>query len=168
MDLTIDTAELQQALREGPAVLSKHMDRAIGRVVLTMANDARQAAPKATSQLTGSVLTSRPSALEGRVEVAAEHGVYVERGTGVYGPGGTPSGKLPPVANIVDWLKARRIEPRNPGDSLEDAAFAIARKIARTGTPPQPFLQPSFDRNKADAERRINAAIDAALAEIAA
>lgn len=164
MDLRLDTAELQQALREGPAVLSKHMDRAIGRIVLTMANDARQAAPKAFSQLSNSIHTSRTSLLEGRVEVAAEHGLYVEQGTRPR----RDRNNTPPEANILDWLRIKGIEPNSPSMDQEELAFVIARSIALRGTPAQPYLAPSFERNKADAERRMNAAVDAALAEIAA
>lgn len=168
MELRIDSAELQQALSKGPAVLSKHMDRAIGRIVLQMANDARQGAPKAFSQLTNSILTSQPSALEGRVEVAAEHGLYVEQGTGRQRAGGGAYRSPPPAPSIEDWIKIVGIEPNDPSMSSEDLSFLIARSIATKGTPPRPFLQPAFDNNKADAERRMNAAIDAALAEIAA
>lgn len=160
MELTLDNAGLRRAMARGPATLSKHMDRAIGRIVLEMANAARQNAPKATSQLTGSIITRRPNPLEGLVEVGAEHGLYVEVETGPQG--------LPPVQNILDWINVRNIQPNDPDTSEEDLAYLIARRIATRGIKAQPFLQPAFDDRKAAAERRMNTAIDSALREMGA
>lgn len=169
MELEINSAALQAAIAAGPAVLTKHMDRAIGRVVQTMGRAGRRNAPKAFSQLTNSIQVRRPDALSGEVIVGAEHGFYVEHGTGQFGPGSAIGlHRMPPVASILDWVKLRQIQPDDPDMSQEDLAFVIAKAIATTGTPAQPFLQPAFDDNKAAAEARLNAAIDAALEEIGA
>lgn len=166
MELTLDTVDLRRAIALGPQALARHMDRGIDRVVRDWARDARLNSPESFGELRNSISFRRPSALEGITFVGVDYGPMVEQGTGVYGPEGLPSEILPPVENILDWVKKSGITPRNPGDDQVDVAFAIAQSIAQGGTPAQPFLGPAFDDNRAAAERRLNAAIDAALAEI--
>lgn len=75
----------------------------------------------------------------------------------VHGPPtefGRRPGVMPPVEPIRRWAKRKGID--------EDAAFAIALKIAREGTPPAPFLFPSFEEERPKFLRRLQRALDAA------
>lgn len=63
---------------------------------------------------------------------AAEYAPFVEKGTRPH---------FPPVEALRGW--ARRVL----GD--ESAAWAVARKIAREGTEPQPFVKPGIDTMRA-------------------
>jgi len=47
--------------------------------------------------------------------------------------GRTP-GKMPPVEDIREWCITKGVEP--------EAAWAIAKKISKIGTRPQPFIRP--------------------------
>jgi len=58
---------------------------------------------------------------------------------------GTSTG-APPIEEIVAWMNAKGITPRDPDDSVEDAAFKIRRSIMGRGIRAQPFLFPAFER----------------------
>ena len=156
-----DQDRLLAAMRTAPAALERHMDRALGRIALTVASAARRAAPKATTALANSILPRRISALEYHVAPGMDYAADVEYGAG---PGGGTPGQ--PRA-ILDWVRARRIAPRDPHMTQEDLAYVIARSIARHGAPPQPYLEPALEQHRATAEQRIDAAITAALNDIA-
>lgn len=158
LELRVETKDLQRAMAAGPAVLEKHMARAVGRATQEMARDARRRAPKAFSTLTNAIRADQVSPFEGRVVAGVDYARMVEEGT--------DGGAIPPERFILDWINVRRIEPRDPSMDVEDLAFVIARSIAVKGTPAQPFMGPAFDDNKARAERSINNAIKSALKEI--
>lgn len=73
----------------------------------------------------------------------------------VHGPPtefGRRPGAMPPVEPIRRWAKRKGID--------EDAAFAIAKKIAREGTPPAPFLFPAFEEERPRFLRRLRLALE--------
>ncbi|HFD81050.1 MAG TPA: hypothetical protein ENK05_11780 [Gammaproteobacteria bacterium] len=158
LELRVETEELRRAIAAGPKVLEKHMDLAIGRVVREMSRSAIRKAPKATSQLTDSIMFAQASPYEGLVFAGTEYARMVEEGT--------DAGGFPPEQTILDWIKDARIKPDDPSMDQEDLAYVMARSIALKGTPAQPFMAPAFEDNKARAERRINRAIRAALREM--
>lgn len=47
---------------------------------------------------------------------------------------GRKPGKFPPVDDILDWIRAKKITPKDPKTSERQLAFIFARKIARSGT----------------------------------
>jgi len=47
---------------------------------------------------------------------------------------GRKPGKFPPIDDILDWIRAKKITPRDPKTSERQLAFLFARKIARSGT----------------------------------
>lgn len=165
-DLRIDfeSSALQEALRRKPVELTRELSLTIGRIVLEMARTAKRHAPKATSQLVNSISSVQPNALEGLVFAGVAHAQAVEQGTGVFGVAVRPSGKTPPVQRIEDWIKVRRITPRDPKMDTRDLAWAIAQAIGRTGTPAQPFMRPAYVDHYASAVRRIQATIKRVLA----
>lgn len=159
MEIVIDNRRLIEAFAASPRILTKHLDKAIGRVVRAMARDARKGAPKASSTLTNSINQRQPSPLSGEVYSGVDYARMVEEGTG--------RGGFPPKRALMDWIRDRRIQPRRAGMSDDALAFLIGRSIARRGTRAQPFMAPALDKNRAQATRRIDQAIDAALREIA-
>lgn len=73
----------------------------------------------------------------------------------VHGPPtefGRRPGSMPPVEAIRRWAKRKGIP--------EDAAYAIALKIARQGTAPAPFLFPSFEEERPKFIRNVARAMD--------
>jgi len=158
LTLTIDSAKAAGALAQSPEILEKHLGRAISRIVGEIARDARRKAPKAFSTLTNSIRPQIIRPLEGVVAPGVDYARIVEEGTG---PGG-----FPPERTLLDWIRKRRIEPRDPDMDQQGLAYVIARSIAQRGTPAQPYLAPALKDNERKAARRVDAAIDAALAEI--
>jgi hypothetical protein len=158
LELNVSTGNLRQALELAPKALARHMDSAIGRITQEMADAARLKAPEAFGQLRQSIRPHRPSLYEGIIAPAVDYARMVEEGT----PGGGPP---PPPNNILDWVRRKHITPRQPGMTETGLARLIARSIAVSGTPAQPYLRPAFEQNRESAGRRIDAAIDAALRE---
>jgi phage gpG-like protein len=64
---------------------------------------------------------------------------------------------FPPVAPLELWARRKLGVPARRARSV---AFAVARKIARRGTPAQPYLGPALEQSKG--------AIEAALARLGA
>ena len=172
IELKFESEKLAAALLRAPDALTRHMDRAIERAVQVMARSARNKAAESdtTGQLKQSIQRFRPSPFEGVVAPGADYARAVEEGTGVYGPRGVASGKMPTpdldIRPMLDWVKGKRLSPNDPNMDQEDLAWIIARSIAHSGTPPQPFLAPALEENRSRAERLIEAAIDAALKAI--
>tara|TARA_R110000803_G_scaffold46193_5_gene96963 strand:- start:324 stop:773 length:450 start_codon:yes stop_codon:yes gene_type:complete len=80
-----------------------------------------------------------------------EYGLVVDQGR-------RKGAKQPPYAPlnvILDWLKARRIKPRN-GITMNQLAFVVSRGISKGSYTPRPFI-----------ERGINQVADKMLDEIA-
>jgi len=163
MQLTIDAEKLMQAIIAQPEKLEKNLDNAINRVLRLFTRSARANAPKADTILTNSIGITRNGTLEGAAGPAVNYGQAVEEGTGIFGPSGQPSGTMPPVENIHDWIKRVNITPNDPTMDQADLAWAMAQTIAFEGTQPQPYLQPAFEDNQQEAERLTDAAINASL-----
>ncbi len=160
LTLTIQNRSLVQAMQKAPALLEQHMRRAVLRTVMEISRDARQKAPKGFTTLTHAIKHRMPQPLVGEVVAGVDYAQMVEEGTG---PGGYPG-----VQVMTDWIRVKNITPNDPSMDTRDLAFVMARSIAMTGTPAQPFMQPALDGNKAQAERRISQAIDNALREMSA
>ena len=47
---------------------------------------------------------------------------------------GRKPGKFPPIDDILDWIRAKKITPRDPKTTQRQLAFLFARKIAQSGT----------------------------------
>jgi len=161
MNLEIDSLRLERAMARAPVTLAREMESAIGRIVQTMARAARRKAPKAHSHLVNAIGAVHASPFEGLVAAGVDYARLVEEGTGPARAGVAGSPTL--FDHILDWVKVKRLVPDDPAMDQRDLAFVIARAIALRGTPAQPFMGPAFDQHKAEAERRIEAAIDRAL-----
>lgn len=75
------------------------------------------------------------------VRTMLKYGDYVDQGIG-RGPG-----KQPPVKEIIEWIKFKKI-PVPTSLTIEAFAFVIARKIGKVGTNPRPrpFITPSINK----------------------
>jgi HK97 gp10 family phage protein len=155
----VHSDKLVQALLQTPQLLAKNMAKAVLRSAKEMARAARtnvNQGPNAFGTLRNTIKEKQRSPYEAIIAPNVNYAQMVEEGT-------SGGGKAPPRDSIEDWINVRGILPNDPFMDSRDLSFLIARSIAKKGTPPQPYLQPAFDDNKAKAERRINLAIDAAL-----
>lgn len=141
------------------AALDKALSAGIGRVAEEGAREAKRRAPKAASTLTNSIRAARRSSLEYEVSAGADYAPMVERGTGLWGPAGRPSNKIPPLQSLTDWIRVRRITPDDPDMDVEELALLIGRSIAARGTPKQPFMAPAY----ADMQRRGRRIVERSL-----
>jgi hypothetical protein len=167
LDLRIDNGKLLVALNKAPELLNKNMGSAIQRIIQNVARTARINVPKAFSQLTNSILPVMVTPLHGEVRTGTNYAEAVERGTGIYGPSGRASGKMPPLDDLIAWINVKQIQPLDPAMDTRSLAFVIGRSIAKTGTRAQPFMGPAMEENRADAMRRANLAISQTLKAMA-
>jgi hypothetical protein len=123
--------EMDARLRAYPQRLEGELRRAMDTSLLLLEIDMRRLVPKDTRQLTGSInhqVEGSGTNLVGRVGPSLAYALFVERGR--------RPGRYPPIAAIQGWARRHGIPP-----------FLLARKIARRGTRPQPFVAPSIERN---------------------
>lgn len=168
LDYSTDMDRIVQAMRKAPRVMGKHLRHGMDRAALELSRSARRKAPKATSQLVNSIGIERPGQFSRVIAPASEHGAYQELGTGIYGPGGIPSGKMPPMQSLRDWIRTAGIEPRDPSMDTDDLAFVIGRSIAEKGTHAQPFMKPAFEEGQDRAFEVIRRSAEDGLREVAA
>lgn len=138
MSFAVDVRSAVLALDRAKREYPKRADGAIGRGALEISRDARRSVRKATSQLTNAILARRVRLMEWLVIAATDYARPVEEGR--------RPGRRPPVTAVIDWLKVKRIQPRNPNTDQTTLAFLIARKIGRDGVPAAPYMKPAFDR----------------------
>lgn len=143
------------AMAQAPQEVSWAVDRKLARAAQEVARDMRRKSPKAFSILANSIRTLRVRLLHWRVAPGVEYARYVEEGT--------RAGYFPPFRAIFDWVKVKRLQPRSPGWTREDLAWAITRSIRKRGTAAQPFVAPLL-RSKA-LEARVNALVAEGLAQ---
>lgn len=120
----------------------------------------------ATGELISSIKPMTPELVDGAFECSlslAPHWKYVENGR--------RPGKFPPIANILEWVKAKpQLTRPNRLDRKELApkhlAFLVARKIATKGIQPGNQLEEALDIVYARWKDRIDAAITADIESI--
>lgn len=113
----------------------------------------------ATGELISSIRPMTPELVDGTFQCSlslAPHWKYVENGR--------RPGKFPPIANILEWVKAKpQLARPNRLDKKEitpkQLAFLVARKIATKGIQPGNQLSEAIDIVYARWKDRIDAAI---------
>lgn len=119
--------------------------------------EARERAPKATSQLTESIQAGpvQGKFAEGNLTViigaGAPYAAYVEYGTGIWGPKG-------------DWIWIEPVDAlalRFPAPNGDGWAFSAGHYVP--GAPAQPFMVPAVEEKGEEAADGIGSAIELAL-----
>jgi len=89
------------------------------------------------------------------VTTGVKYANWVDKGTGDRG-----AGKQPPIAPIQNWIRRKSISVPS-GVTIEQFAFAIAKKIAKKGQRKRayPFIQPAIKFGEEYFTRRANEAI---------
>lgn len=113
-------------------------------------SEARIRAPHRTGTLQRSILVDRPIALPtATVAVNEKYGVYIEEGTGIYGPKGT---RIKPKRAKVLAFKS-------------GGKMVFARSVK--GMRKRPFFKPGFDASKSYIKGQFDKVADILLKEIA-
>lgn len=170
MDLTyrIDTSGAERSLLVMRRTLVAGGD-ALGRGATLIQREAVRRAPKADGTLARQIQRGRLGVAIFEIVSRADHGAYVERGTGIYGPLARRINKGMPdsgVARIAAWIARRGIVARSVRQ--EDLPYVIARKIARDGTRAQPYMEPAADAMEPRVRQLVRAAIDRSLSVLRA
>ena len=125
------------------------MRRELTASLLLIEADAKQHVAQDTRALARSITHTIEGAgldLTGRVGPSLNYGANVEFGR-------RAGAKMPPVDALLGWV-VRHGLARNPRRA-RGVAFAIARKIARRGIPPRPYMATALERNLPDIRARF-------------
>lgn len=136
VQLTHNTPKVIAAFLAMPRTMERAVDPKVRRAAIELSRDARRRAPKAFSTLTQSIIYRRRRAMDYEVTAGMNYSRAVEEGTG---PGGTPSWQT-----MVDWIRVKRIKPRDPSLTEADLTFLIIQAIHKRGTKAQPYMEPAF------------------------
>jgi hypothetical protein len=165
--LKVDASGALKALVAARQLLA-YADRGLRQGATLIRRDWVRLAPKAEGDLHRNIQQGRIAVLVHEIVSRAKHGVFVEKGTGIYGPENRPLGlgMLPDsgVAAIARWIQRKGITARRV--SQEALPWVIARKIAQRGTPAQPSAELAFNVNRARVPELVNAAIARGIADL--
>lgn len=150
--VSVNNRQVVQALNAGVSAMPINIDQAVQRAAIEVGRKLKAAAPKAFSTLTNSIKEDRVALMEWRVGPHVDYAEAVEKGTS--------GGGFVPFKAIVSWIKTKGIQARNPEMDLNDLAWVIQKKILKSGSPAQPFVQPVVDSGFP--EQRLQQLVDAA------
>jgi len=118
-------------MRKLPEKLQREISRVLMAAGYIIEFDAKQFCPVNTGRLRASIHTEQIAFNKVEVGTNVFYAPYVEYGTLPH---------FPPVEPLKRWAHLHGMP--------EEAAWAIAQKIAKYGTEPQPFMRPAFMKNK--------------------
>lgn len=144
---TVDLSDVTRGLALSRTAVIEQIDRGISRGAQLVARSARRGAPKAFSTLTNSIRVTKLGLAAYEIAPGVDYGDHQEQGT--------RGGRMPPIRSILDWIRVRRIKPRDPNMRERDLAFVVARSIGRRGVPAQPYMGPALDDNTAEIDRLV-------------
>jgi len=79
---------------------------------------------------------------------------------------GRKAGGMPPVDDIHQWIRRKRIRPEGKGDIdklQRSLAWAIAKWIKSHGTKAHPFLKPAYEQYRWEINKFMQAQVDKAV-----
>lgn len=149
LEYTITDAEILDAFRRAPSVMSRHLGRGLDKAAMKMVQAARKELRNndslALSTLILSIAYRRTAVHEREVAPNADYALYVEKGT--------KGGYYPAPAPLQAWLRARgAAEP-------ERAVFRLQKHIFRHGTKAHPFWQPAYEQAEPTMRQVIHDAV---------
>lgn len=157
IDLNNDT-RLALALKRAPKELVRGVAKAVKRGGNIGAREAKREAPKAESTLTNSIRAQQLTQLHTQIHTSTHYDGYVHEGT--------EKGGWVPLDTMLEWVRVKKIKPRNPKYDQRDLVYLIRRKIYEQGTPPNPFMQRAQKTTEPLFNQVVNDNIDKALARV--
>lgn len=177
--MTIEIQGQQELLRNlskfQREAVGSAMDRGLKSAGLQIVADAKTNLRDNTSVVTGHLRAS------GRVQSVGagsyEVGFFGEnKGYAEYVENGRRAGKMPPVDEIMQWVRKKNSGNRalssaavfvgkKQTDFVRSLAWATAKSIARHGTKPHPFFAPAVKKNQRKIMSVITDAINKTIKE---
>jgi hypothetical protein len=158
IQITHNTPAIAAAIAKSPETVLPEIDKALGRGAIELADAIKQGAPKgATSTLTNSVQI-RESYLQRTIVFGAKYANYVHEGT--------KGGGRPPLADMLAWIRLKRITPRDPSMSVSSLAHLLRWRIAQHGIKANPFAQRALDSKRSRLAELVDAGAAAGLARV--
>lgn len=154
----VDNGRVEEALQRFPGVMARNLDAGAGRAAQEVAREERRRSPKAFSTLTNSIKADRLAPMRYEVGPHVQYAGYPETGTG---PGGIPSDRA-----LRDWIRVKRITPRDPGTTQEDLVFLIGRKILERGVRKQAYVEQTAKKMESRVHKLISDAAESGLREV--
>ncbi len=155
--IELNTQQVRDALKKVPDKLFENLHNAVVRAAIEVARSGKKHAPKAHSTLAASIRHLRTGQLEYVVEPGVNYGLMAASGTGPQ--------RMPSVLSIYDWVRVKRLRPRNPRDTQEDLAWSIARSIAKRGTAENDYMGRAARETAGRVHELINQAVGKSLLE---
>lgn len=142
MSATTNISECIQEMNVGFDATEKQAFAGLKSVAQRILSEAQKSIKKQRITAFGQLINSGSVIVEGdKVDVGftAQHAPFVEYGR--------KAGRMPKieVQGLRAWVHRKL---RIPEKELDVVTFAVARKIAREGTKPQPFLMPAYEKVK--------------------
>lgn len=144
------------------AIAQPELEHAMTNVVGLVEREAKKLAPVGVtgnlkSAISGRVIYASGTDVRGKVGVGdgAPYGAAVELGARPH---------FPPVSNIAYWVD-RKIGVRD-GMEIYGIALAVARKIARAGQKPHPFMKPALEKVQDRIVEQFRSAADRILKKL--
>lgn len=158
MDVKIihNAESIALAIAKAPEAVLPEVDKALLRGAIEVADAIKQEAPKARTTLANSVQI-RDSYLTKTIAVAAKYAVYVHEGT--------KGGGRPTLAAMLEWIRLKRIKPRDPHMSVSSLAQLLRRRIAKHGIDANPFATRALDAKRDRLRELVEGGAAAGLAK---
>jgi hypothetical protein len=151
-----NSGQVAEAIEKRGQAAVAGIDRAVGRGAHEVARDAQQHMPKFRSTTAAATNVEHNAPMHYTVRFGTRYAKYTDGGTG---PGGRPS-----LAEMLDWVRLKNIQPRTPGMSQKSLAALIRRSIAQRGVTAQPFAEPALERQRPRLVELMRGALSEALA----
>lgn len=153
-----NSPKIADALARAPEQVLPEIDTAMRKGADLIAKQAREDAPKGVNSHLRNSIDVVSSPLRKTIAVGAAYGPFVERGTGM---GGRPT-----LKDMLKWVQAKRIAPRDPDMTAQQLAYIIRRKIVTGGIRHQPFFYPAYEKQRSALTQLLEAAVDRGLAKV--
>ncbi|QQE80929.1 HK97 gp10 family phage protein [Alicyclobacillus sp. SO9] len=149
--------EIPTGLKDAAVILDKEVLTGLRDTSRSVAREAKRQAPEGVSgtlrrAINGTVIPVAGGA-GALVSEPIKYGPYVEYGTRPH---------MPPVDALKSWT-AKKFRLARESKANKRAAWALAMKIKRSGTRPNPFMGRTFFVTKPFAIERIQNAIERAV-----
>lgn len=147
--IKVDSRQVEIMLKAAPGKVSDRLKRVLNVVSIETQREMRIKAPVGVTGDLRQTVKWEVLGLTATIGPTAKHAEYVEKGTKPHWTSARPGSPL------YKWAKLKGISP-----------VAVQRSIARKGTKPHPFVEPTFTLMEPRIIRRLGAEIDALVVEL--